>query len=1004
MHNDAQEVERRVARFMRDRLTPALVKDRIPLDVSAWEVRGEPVPFATAVDGNYRRFEPNSRWGKPWGTTWFRFRAETPAGWSVSADEGLELSVDLGFSKHRAGFQAEGLLYDTDGRPLKAINPLNTQFDLLRAGFDHVDFYLEAASNPDFDIEEFEFAPTLLGDKLTAGDKHLYRLGEVSLQLRDRVAWELVQDVRVLTGLLDVLPEHGTRRARIVQSLYDMLAAIDPHDISSTAGRARDALKPVLASPATASAHAITATGHAHIDSAWLWPVRETIRKCARSFSNVLDLMDSDPEFVFAASSAQQYVWMKEFYPAIYARIGEKVAAGQWIPVGGMWVESDTNLPGGEALARQFLEGASFFRDEFGMDCPEVWLPDSFGYSGSLPQIAASAGARWMLTQKMSWNDTNSFPHHTFLWEGIDGTSLFTHLPPVDTYGSELTAKELAHAEANFSEKRHASRSLVPFGYGDGGGGPTREMLAAAHRLKSLEGSPTVTLGSPREFFTAAEEEYDTPATWVGEMYLEGHRGTLTSQAKTKRGNRESEHLLREAELWAATATVLHGADYPYDALRDAWREVLLLQFHDILPGSAIAWVHQEAEAAHRRIRTVLTGLIESALQTLAGPGDLPLVANARPLHAGIAAGAIGITPETRGRSSLTVVDDRTILDNGLVRAVIDARGLLVSLTGQSGRDVVSTVRPVGLLQLHRDVPSQWDAWDIEQHYRDHTIDLDAVESLELQDAAPDVAVIVTRRQGESTFTQTYRLRAGSPVLDIDVAVDWHERERMLKLALPFDIRADQATSETQFGHVHRGTHSNTSWDNARFETVAHRWVHVGEPGAGVAIANDATYGWDISRSTVEQSHSSTVVRASLLRSPLFPDPQADQGEHEFRFTVRPDAGIPDAIEDGYALNLPLRALTGRATVDPLVSVHGDGVIVESVKLAHDRSGDVIVRLYEALGARRRAVVSWSFDASHVATVGILEDANRAATMTSTPEGAEVQLRPFELITLRISP
>ena len=1002
MHNDAHEVERRVARFMRDRLTPALVKDRIPLDVSAWEVRGEPVPFATAVDGHYRRFEPNSRWGKPWGTTWFRLRAETPAEWLVSPNEGLELSVDLGFSKHRAGFQAEGLLYDTDGRPLKAINPLNTQFDLLRAGFRHVDFYLEAASNPDFDIEEFEFAPTPLGDKLTAGDKHLYRLGEVSLQLRDRIVWELVQDVRVLRGLLDVLPENGTRRARIVQSLYDMLAVIDPHDISATAASARDALKHVLASPATASAHAITAVGHAHIDSAWLWPVRETIRKCARSFSNVLDLMDSDPEFVFAASSAQQYLWMKEFYPAIYSRIGEKVAAGQWVPVGGMWVESDTNLPGGEALARQFLEGASFFRDEFGMDCPEVWLPDSFGYSGALPQIAAAAGARWMLTQKMSWNDTNSFPHHTFLWEGIDGTSLFTHLPPVDTYGSELTAQELAHAEANFSEKRHATRSLVPFGYGDGGGGPTREMLATAHRLASLEGSPTITLGSPRDFFTAAEAEYGAPATWVGEMYLEGHRGTLTSQAKTKRGNRESEHLLREAELWAATATVLRGTEYPYDELRDAWREVLLLQFHDILPGSAIAWVHQEAEASHQRIRGVLTTVIEDGLLALAGAGDLALVANSRPFPAGVAAGAIGAMLEPIDQPSAAVVDGRTILDNGLVRAVIDSRGLLVSLSGPSGKNLVSEARPAALLQLHRDVPSQWDAWDIEQHYRDNTIDLDTVESLTMQDAAADVSVTVTRRHGESTFTQTYRLRAGSPMLDVDVAADWRERERMLKLTLPFDIRADQATSETQFGHVHRGTHSNTSWDNARFETVAHRWVHVGEPGVGVAVANDATYGWDITRSTVDQSQSSTVVRASLLRSALFPDPEADQGHHYFRFTVRPDAGIPDAIEDGYALNLPLRALSGGGSVEPIVSARGDGVVIESIKLAQDRSGDVIVRLYEAHGAHGRAAVNWSFDSDGVAAVGILEDAEREAHITPTSSGAELELRPFELVTLRI--
>src|SRR5690606_10952090 len=325
----------------------------------------------------------------------------------------------------------------------------------------------------------------------------------------------------------------------------------------------------------------VSAVGHAHIDSAWLWPLRETVRKVARTAANVTALMDDHPGLVFAMSQAQQLEWIKEHRPEVYARVKEKAAEGRFVPVGGMWVEADTNMPGGEAMARQFVFGKRFFAEEFGVDTPEVWLPDSFGYSAALPQIVRLAGARWFLTQKISWNRTNPFPHHSFQWEGIDGTRVFTHFPPADTCNSELAGRELAHAARNFRDKGAATRSLVPFGWGDGGGGPTREMLGRADRLADLEGSPKVRLERPAEFFAAAEQEYPQAPVWAGELYLELHRGTYTSQARTKQGNRRSEHLLREAELWAATAAVRTGAAYPYDRLERIWKQVLLHQFHD---------------------------------------------------------------------------------------------------------------------------------------------------------------------------------------------------------------------------------------------------------------------------------------------------------------------------------------------------------------------------------------------------------------------------------------
>ncbi|MDN5747328.1 MAG: alpha-mannosidase, partial [Pseudonocardia sp.] len=607
MHDDSALVEARVARFVRERLTPATYRDRVPLEVGAWTTPGEPVRFAEAVRRRFTPLPPGSPWGRPWGTVWLHLTGTVPAAW---AGHPVEAVVDLGFTDSQPGFQAEGLVYSADGRVLCGIEPRRRHVTL--SGPD-VDLYVEAAANPDL-TGGWHFAPTPLGDRATAGDAPLHRLGRVDAALLDPCVWELGCDVWTLRGLLTELPRDLPRRAEVLRALERMVDVVDPDDVAGTAAQGRAALAAVLASPAHASAHRVHAVGHAHLDSAWLWPVRETVRKVARTVANVLDLMETDDGFSFAMSSAQQYAWLHEHHPALFARLRERVAQGRFVPVGGMWVESDTNLPGGEALARQFVVGGRWFRDHLGVECEEAWLPDSFGYSGNLPQIMAAAGARWFLTQKMSWNETDVMPHHTFEWEGIDGTRVFTHFPPVDTYGAELSGAELARASRRFAEKGRANTSLVPFGWSDGGGGPTREMLAAAARTADLEGSPRVTLTGPTEFFRAARAEYPHPPVWSGEMYLEFHRGTYTSQARTKRGNRRCEHLLREAELWAATATVRTGAPYPVDVLERSWRTVLLQQFHDILPGTSIAWVHQEAERRYAEVVAELETVVGDAL------------------------------------------------------------------------------------------------------------------------------------------------------------------------------------------------------------------------------------------------------------------------------------------------------------------------------------------------------------------------------------------------------
>ncbi|MGA8979698.1 MAG: glycoside hydrolase family 38 C-terminal domain-containing protein, partial [Pedococcus sp.] len=857
------------------------------------------------------------------------------------------------------------------------------------------ELFVESASNPLLlGGGGFDFRPSPLGDPDTAGSEPMYRVVRAELAVFEQEVWELQQDAEVLGQLAAELPDTDPRQWQLLRAIDRAFDALDTSDIAGTAAAARALLAGVLADPARASAHRISAVGHAHIDSAWLWPVRETVRKVARTCSNVLALMDDHPELVYAMSSAQQFAWLKEHRPEVWRGVLERVREGRFVPVGGMWVESDTNLPGGEALARQLNHGKRFFLDEFGIETREVWLPDSFGYTAALPQLIALSASRWFLTQKISWNTTNRFPHHSFRWEGLDGTRIFTHFPPADTYGSEVSGAEVAHAARNFSDKGDSTRSLLPFGWGDGGGGPTREMLARATRLRDLDGSARIEVERPDTFFEQAEADYPDAPVWVGELYLEMHRGTYTSQARTKQGNRRSEHLLREAELWASTATVRTGAAYPADALDRLWKVVLLQQFHDILPGSSIGWVHREAVAAYAAVAEELTGIIEAAQAALAGEGGVEVVFNASP-HARAGAAGLGAGPRRRAASGAVEVvaeADGWVLSNGLVRAVVDARGLLTSVVDTAtGREALAPDAAGNLLQLHPDTPVDFDAWDVDAYYRRTWTDLTDAESVE----AVDGGVRVVRRFGQSTLTQVLTLTPGEARVDVDTEVDWREREKILKAGFDLDVTTERSTAEVQFGHVHRPTHTNTSWDAAKFEICAHRWVHVGEPGYGAAVVNDSTYGHDVTRRDREGGGTTTQVRLSLLRAPQSPDPVADLGVHRLRYAVVPGADLADAIREGYRINLPLRVVRGSgAVVQPLVTVEpgsgagagagsgagsgtGSGAgacsaVVEAVKLADDGSGDVVVRLYESLGARGPATVLAGFDHTGVGAVDLL--------------------------------
>ncbi len=802
------------------------------LELSAFLVRGEPIPYAEAVRGEFKPFRVGDAWGPAWSTTWFHVRGRVPDAWPGRRGA---VAIDLGWHLP-TGFSCEALAWK-DGKPWRGVDP---NHNVLPVDGPEVDFYLEAAANP---------LPTLAGAEPAVS----------MIELRTS------PDPLFVLNRLELVPWQPTAAGE---------AGID------------------------LGGHAITAVGHAHIDTAWLWPLREVRRKCARSWSTQVELMDQYPDFVFACSQPAQYEWVKESYPDLYRRIKEKAAAGQWEPVGAMWVEADCNLPSGESLVRQLLYGKRFFMQEFGYETRILWLPDVFGYPGNLPQLIKETGCDYFLTQKLSWNDTNKPEHHTFWWEGIDGTRVFTHFPPADTYNGDFSPEQVESSARNFKDAASSNRSLYLFGYGDGGGGATPEMIESAHSLG-------VPMGKATDFFDRASAEAHDLATVRGELYFELHRGTYTSQARTKRLNRRAQEALREAEMWSVAA----GGAYPREELDAAWKKLLLNQFHDILPGSSIDWVYEEAE---RELDAVCTDAQSMALVAMEMCGADP------------------VAPPP-------VTSDGP-LENEFLRVELGEEGAITSIWDkEAGREVLSGRGNV--LELHDDNPRRWDAWDLEIEHR-------------------DAYVVVGRRFGSSTVTQRISLEAR--VLRFATEVDWHERHKILKVAFPVAVSAREATYEIQFGHVRRPTHFDGSRARAMFEVCAQRWADLGDGEYGVALLNDCKHGYDIHES---------VMRLSLLRAPTHPDPSADQGFHRFTYALMPhmgdwrNAGVIEAAED-------LNAVLG---VPPsLVTVDTPQVRVEAIKRAED-SEAVIVRLYEAWGRPCRARIATTLPARRVTLCDLLE-------------------------------
>jgi alpha-mannosidase len=964
-----------------------------------------------ALQGEFEPMPPGTEWGAKWEYGWFKGGVVLPG---AAAGKRIVLVVDVGAESaiFVAGARARALTGAKDRFhreiTLAVQGVLGTRYGILVEGY--------AGHGP----RVVHAGPTPPGRE-TVPEPGLTQatVGESTFGVWQEDVYQLWVDVETLYLIRENSDRNSLRVAEIDRALRDFTVIVDYElpraEMLETVRACRERLKPLLGCINGSTVPTMFAFGHAHIDVAWLWPLAESERKVARTLATQLALMEEYPEYKFLQSQPQLYQMVKKNYPELYERIRSAVRAGQLIPEGSTWVEPDTNVPSGESLIRQFIYGKRFFQEEFGVECELLWLPDVFGYSGALPQIMRGCGVQYFSTQKIFWSyhGGDPFPYNTFIWEGIDGSEVFAHLHY--DYNSTIDPAAVIQRWNMRVQKDGFSTQLFPFGWGDGGGGPTRDHLEFARRQRNLEGVPRVRIASPVAYFEDQEAQGWPDARYVGELYFQAHRGTYTSQARAKRGNRKSEVALREAEMWGSVAEAMGDFEFSPETLRKAWIAVLLNQFHDILPGSSIHRVYEEAKVAYdeviRRVGEVarqaaLSIVDESVALTVFNSLSwertvlVPLpedFADSEPF-AEVTVPPCGWTSLRPGQSAkpenrLKVAPD--LLENDLLRVVFNDRGEITDIFDKgTGRNL--TAGPCNSFRMYKDVPSAWDAWDIDSMYASAPVDLDRAAQIKVVSGGPLVARLrVTRRLHQSTMTQEVSLRRGSRRIDFHTVIDWQERHKLLKVNFPVNVHAGEAIHEIQFGHIRRPNHASRQFDADRFEVSAHKWTALAEENRGCAVLNDCKYGVNV----LDNS-----INLTLLKSALAPDMTADKGRQEFTYAFYAWNGSfadSDVVREAYDLNCPVLVVPGAGGERSLFRVDAPNVVVETVKPAEDGSGALILRLYESKRTATRCVLATPLPVAAVEQTDMLERAEVGLRC----ENGEIPLdfRAFEIKTLRLS-
>ncbi|HBI73444.1 MAG TPA: alpha-mannosidase [Lachnospiraceae bacterium] len=967
-----------------------------PLEITIWKTK-EPVSFEERCSGERKSLAVGDSWGEIWDCAWFHFTGELPSG---AAGKKVVLLIDI---------SGEACLFDSEGCPVQGLTNVNSEFDLrlgrpgkrvaeitdCARGGEIIDLWADAGCND------------LFGRYKNRG-----RIIDADIATCNEEMRKLSYDFEVLFDLMNNLPENSARLHSILHSLNRASLVLNEYS-EEEARRAREILAVELAKKGGDASLTVRAIGHAHIDLAWLWPIRETRRKAARTFSTALMMLDKYPDYVFGASQPQLYAWVQEDYPALFEKIKRKVKEGRWEAQGAMWVEADTNISGGEALVRQILYGKRYFEREFGQEMRVLWLPDVFGYSGALPQLLKKSGVDYFMTIKLSWNIHNKFPHHTFLWSGIDGSEVLAHMPPEGTYNSAASPTSIHTAEEEYFEKGIADDCLMLFGIGDGGGGPGEEHLERLERERNLEGLIPVRQEPSIQFFDRLSLKRPYLKKWQGELYLEKHQGTYTSQARNKRYNRKLEYGLRELEFILVLAQLRKDNPYPTSELERLWKELLLYQFHDILPGSSIHRVYEESLSRYAQMEKEIGTMLQEAYRKLGvnGPcvfntlswkrkewvrfGDHWIQVEAEPM--GVTALDGKACPHYEKDSQFPKATENS-LENGILLVSFHPDGSIKSIYDKEReREILDPEQPGNKLAVYYD---NGDAWDFSIQYRQRPPMACELISSEASVDGPKGQIVQVYQFHDSRIEQKIVLTEGSRRLDFVTKVDWHESRKMLRTSFPLQVKAQEATCDIQFGSVKRPTHSNTGFDMAKYEICAHKWVDLSEPEYGVALLNDCKYGYSVKDS---------ILDLNLLRSPQYPDEDADQGSHEFTYSLYPHAGdevTGKVAQAAYELNIPLRIQAQETdagaisnTAFSFIQTDSDHIVVETVKKAED-SNHIIVRLYECHGTTTAATIKLGMPPKQVALADLMEQEKLPLELC----GNEVQLifKPFEIHTLKI--
>ncbi len=988
-----------------------------------------------ALQGSFQRIPAGTKWGRMYEYCWLKATVTVPDGgaprYALNLPVGSEATIFLdgkAFGTYRADWVSDPLHYIVDNF-LPEGEPAGTTHELLVEAYAGHFF-------PQSSLGGCATGPVMPGtyqDPKRDGERA--EIGRCTLGMWNEDAYQLLMDVWTLRLLLEQQDENALRADKIAEALEQFTLEADFEqpldDRIYSYRRAREVLAPALAAHNGSTSPVFYAIGNAHLDLAWLWPMAETHRKTARTFAAQLRLLQEYPDYMFLQSQPASYVMCREHYPELYERVKQAIRDGRWIAEGAMWAEPDTNMTSGESLIRQVVHGKRFFKDELGVDSQMLWLPDSFGYSAALPQILKGCGVKYLVTQKIFWsyNEGDRFPYHYFTWQGADGTAIDTFLPTSYTYRTD--PKEICEAWNKRVEKRGLDAFLLPFGYGDGGGGPCRDYIEMLDREKDLEGMPRVKVASPITFFSDMEAAGGPNHTYVGELYFSAHRGVYTAQAAIKKGNRLGEINLREAEMWGALAQ-RKGHAYPYADMDAQWKLLLLNQFHDILPGSSIERVYVEARQDHQNIIAAAQQHAKEAQQALLQQDEGVTVFNSLSferqalvaLPAGFGEGAAAdnspVPTQKTADGALALVTlppcgvvtlkpsgnkaevpacsarkhgDEIRMENELVTVSINRMGEVTSFVDRkSGREYAAGA--MNKLLMYKDVPRLFDAWDIDSNYELQPVALDAPAEVTIGESDGLFASVkVVRRISESVCTQEIRLNAHSARLDFHTTVEWNELHRLLKVGFPVDVRAMEAINEIQFGYMRRPTHRSRLYDSDRFEVCNQRYTALCDQSHGAAVLNDSKYGISL---------HDNEMRLTLLRATASPEMRADNGTHTFTYSFLAwEGSFLDAlvVREAYDLNVPATLASGSTAAFSAFSVDAANVFIDTVKPAEDQSGDLILRLYEAKGADTACALTINLPVASVTACDMLEKPMRDLGTDGTQP---LHFHTFEVKTLRV--